>query len=188
MLSDYEKARALLAERRDMRDDMLLFEKGLTKTLAAGLIAALAIVAGALDPRIIPDADARGPLLFVLTQIQAFCVFFCFFLLANMNAHAGHVAALEERINLICGERLALWESEAVSRHVWHPAGASLWAMGATLLVALGIMLLAAVVSFKHLPYAVCKGIIALEFAVGLALFVFGGLERTRLIARMRVA
>lgn len=62
---------------------------------------------------------------------------------ANMGVHSRYIAALERRINELCKNNVALWESKVVLSCLFHPCASFSWAMVTMMTLAIGLLLIA---------------------------------------------
>jgi hypothetical protein len=125
---------ALLRERSDHRQEIVSISRA-QQHAVVGFITVLAMLAGVYWGRnVTANPESRNALLFFLTQVEVFVLFYQLSLFANISAHARYVAELEEHINEHCGP-VSLWESRLCLPLLYAPRGSFFWS-----LVAMGLL------------------------------------------------
>jgi hypothetical protein len=182
MVNQKDKLEVMLRERSDLRQEIILLTKGQVQVVKA-FVTVLIFVAGVYwGETLIPDQKARSHILFFLTQMEVFFIFYMIALFSNIGVHSRYIAELERQINNLCGgEKISRWESEVSLACLFHPRGGFLWAMIAMTTMALALFVFILIVTFHEINSLLHGMILALEVGAFLGLLVYVALEPRRI-------
>ena len=112
MIEDSTKAELISAQIVSLRSELVEYAKVVHQAIFGWLALAGAMVGALWNEQVVPNQEIRAILTFAGAQVQLFLVLIVLAAASNQMAHAGAIAALEIRMNQLCGERLAIWDSE----------------------------------------------------------------------------
>jgi hypothetical protein len=179
-LANYsDQLEAIISERNGLRSEIILMVKSIHQAGFAFVTVSMIVVGLYMRSDIIPDANSRILLLFLLTQVLVFLQFVVVALTANHNVHAGYIEALEYKLNSICKSKVCIWEHEIGRKFLVSPLCSFALSVIAISSFELSFQIIVIVLALKSgkLIYGIIL-IIELSFVIGLILNSF--LERKR--------
>jgi hypothetical protein len=168
------KVDAMCNERSNLRQEIIGFEHSSSQAMF-GFYALVGALAGVYwKPELIKDEATKNIILFLISQIQFSLAVFVLTLSSVVQVEVGYIAALEEKINTLCNDTIAIWESRICREYIVHRRAPFLW--GTVLQTFLMIVLFVTTLGlsiwkFSHTLTAV---MILVELAIVIALLVFG--------------
>ena len=180
MANDDGSFEAMLRERSELRGEIALLIRGQQQAILA-FVTVLIFVGGVhWGEGVVPDPKTRSHVLFFLTQIEMFFMFYMMALFSNLGVHSRYIAALEQRINNLCGNDVNLWESRVSLACLFHPRGTFLWSIVAMLTLALALFVFILVITFQQINSFLYGAVFSLEIVAFIALLVYLVLEPSR--------
>ncbi|WP_139311555.1 hypothetical protein [Desulfovibrio sp. DV] len=111
---------AMLAEKRDLRSELVGFERTQIQVIALfslGVAAFMKILLDNGDPKSI-TAMHKNEILISLSQFSYVLCLVVNSVLSWINVHYSYIRAVEKKINELLGERIIIWESVMVEKHI----------------------------------------------------------------------
>ncbi len=112
MVDPIEQAKVIIAERSDLRSEIIQMVKSMHQAVFAFVSVSVMVVGLYLKKDIIQDDETRMWFLFFLTQVLVYLEFVMVILTANHNVHAGYIEALERKLNSIFNSNVSIWEHQ----------------------------------------------------------------------------
>lgn len=136
---------AMLAEKRDLRSELVGFERTQIQVIALfslGVAAFMKILLDNGDQQSV-TATHKNEILISISQFSYVLCLVVNSVLSWINVHYSYIRAVEKKINGLLGEEIMIWESVMVEKHINNnPSSFTLGfaVMGASLLVTFMLM------------------------------------------------
>lgn len=170
--------RFLFEEKREMRTEMVAYQQGQQNATLAFVVFFGTLAGLYANPAMISNAPLRSVLLFIGTQVIYFLGIYLLSQMAVLSAHAGYVAALENRINHIAGTPLSLWETIGSPRYAWR--GPMILAFAVMGLLMLAAWIFCIYLILTEIPKCILIAVISAESLLLLILLLLGFRENPR--------
>ncbi|MFA4985308.1 MAG: hypothetical protein WC712_01870 [Candidatus Brocadiia bacterium] len=172
MVREDRDLEAMLRERTEMRSELVLIAKSQQYTVFAFATVLIGVGSVYWKDTLIADPRSRSLILFFLSQIEMLFMFQLISLTSSMVVHSRYVAALESRINALCGTDVSLWESRVTQACLCHPRGSSFWSVLCMALLGGMLLVFALAVTFQQNDSYVLGAILLVEIAAGVAMLI----------------
>ncbi|MBN2704761.1 MAG: hypothetical protein JXR23_11180 [Pontiellaceae bacterium] len=126
---------SLWKEKEELRNECIMLQTGVQKSVLI-LLTVLGVFSGIfLANDSVINESSKTISYILLSQIQVYLGFFILVQYSNLNVHAKYIAAIEDRLNNLFGEKVHIWEQEICPNYLFSPASSCLWAMVAVTLL-----------------------------------------------------
>lgn len=182
-MDDKSKIDAICSERTNLRQEIIGFEHSSAQATFA-FLALVGVFAGIYwKPEFINDSSNRAIILILISQVQFFLALFVLTLHGCVQAQISYIAALEEKINKLCGDTVNIWESRVSRNYIIHQRAPFLWGIILQTFLMIVLFVTALILALREVSRVLAFAAIMVELAVVLT-FLIAGVVQGRLCYR----
>lgn len=170
----------LTEERQIMRAENLQMTRTLWRLIILFITGSTAFLGYYLRGQVQDGATHSYWTLFAGTQVAFVLFLFGVGVWAAQTVYIGYIKALEEKINLLLGEKMIVWETEMAARFTARPYGAFFWTWVVLNLCFVMIMVILYGLLVYSYPSSLTYSVAVVEVVVAIVLLIWARLDLDR--------